>query len=123
MGGELRLDLVFQMAQAIDKLLLSWEPKPNLNEAISAQVQSLARALAATTDPGLSLTTVKDGLERILPEIVRTTSRSEGEECGRPSRYPLDRLIAKAGAAPRSVAKGMFDMPRDGAATDRTERT
>ena len=73
---ELRLDIVFQMAQAIDKLLLSWEPKPNLNEAISAQVQSLARALAATTDPGLSLTTVKDGLERILPEIVRTTSRS-----------------------------------------------
>ena len=43
---------------------------------ISAQVQSLARALAATTDPGLSLTTVKGGLERILPEIVRTTSRS-----------------------------------------------
>ena len=73
---ELRLDIVFQMAQAIDKLLLSWEPKPSLNEAISAQVQSLARALAATTDPGLSLTTVKDGLERILPEIVRTTSRS-----------------------------------------------
>jgi hypothetical protein len=76
MVDELRLDLVFQMAQAIDKLLLSWEPKPSLNEAISAQVQSLARALAATTDPGLSLTTVKDGLERILPEIVRTTSRS-----------------------------------------------
>src|SRR6516165_9113635 len=68
MVDELRLDIVFQMAQAIDKLLLSWEPKPSLNEAISAQVQSLARALAATTDPGLSLTTVKDGLERILPE-------------------------------------------------------
>jgi hypothetical protein len=46
MVDELRLDIVFQMAQAIDKLLLSWEPKPSLNEAISAQVQSLARALA-----------------------------------------------------------------------------
>ena len=46
MADELRLDLVFQMAQAIDNLLLSWEPRPSLNEAISAHVQSLARALA-----------------------------------------------------------------------------
>jgi hypothetical protein len=76
MADELRLHLVFQMAQAIDNLLLSWEPKPSLNEAISAQVQSLARTLAGTTDPGLSLTTVKDDLERILPEILRTASRS-----------------------------------------------
>ena len=51
MADELRLDLVFQMAQAIDKLLLSWKPEPNLNEAISAQVQSLARALAAPPIP------------------------------------------------------------------------
>jgi hypothetical protein len=61
------------MAEAIDKLLLSWEPAPSLSEAISAQMQSLARALSATTDPGSSLTTVKDNLDSIVAEIVRTT--------------------------------------------------
>jgi hypothetical protein len=44
-----------------------------LSEAISALVQSLGRALAATTDPGPSLATVKGGLESILTEIIRTT--------------------------------------------------
>jgi hypothetical protein len=70
---EMRPDLVFEMADAIAKLLLSWKPAPSLSEAISAQVQSLARALSATTDPEPSLATVKDGLESILAEIVRTS--------------------------------------------------
>ena len=38
----------------------------SLSEAISALVQSLARALSATTDPGPSLATVKDGVEHLL---------------------------------------------------------
>jgi hypothetical protein len=84
----------------------------SLNEAISAQIQSLARTLAATADPGLSLTTVKDDLERILPEIPRTASTSyvDGEECGRSGRYHLGRLIAKASAAPRSVERSTCPM-------------
>jgi len=52
MPDELRPDLVYAMADAVDKMLLSWEPAPSLSEAISALVQSLARALSATTDPG-----------------------------------------------------------------------
>jgi hypothetical protein len=69
----LRPDLVFAMSDAIDKMLLSWEPAPSLSEALSALVQSLARALAAATHPGPSLATVKDGLESILTGIIRTT--------------------------------------------------
>ena len=70
---ELRPDLVFAMSDAIDKLLLTWEPAPSLSEAISALVQSLAGALSATADPEPSLTTVKNGLESILAEITRNT--------------------------------------------------
>ena len=44
MPDELRPDLVFAMSDAIVKMLLSWEPAPSLSEAISALVQSLARA-------------------------------------------------------------------------------
>jgi len=66
MPDELRPDLVYAMADAVDKMLLSWEPAPSLSEAISALVQSLARALSATTDPGPSLATVKDGVEHLL---------------------------------------------------------
>jgi hypothetical protein len=73
MPDELRPDIVFAMSDAIDKMLLSWEPAPSLSEAISALVQSLARAVSATTDPRPSLATVKDGLESILTEIIRTT--------------------------------------------------
>jgi hypothetical protein len=73
MPDELRPDLVFAMSDAIDKMLLSWEPAPSLSEAISALVQSLARAVSSTTDPGPSLATVKDGLESILTEIIRTS--------------------------------------------------
>ena len=72
MPDELRPDLVYAMADAVDKMLLSWEPAPSLSEAISALVQSLARALSATTDPGPSLATVKDGVEHLLGEILRT---------------------------------------------------
>ena len=72
MPDELRPDLVYAMADAVDKMLLSWEPAPCLSEAISALVQSLARALWATTDPGPSLATVKDGVEHLLGEILRT---------------------------------------------------
>lgn len=75
MPDELRPDPVFAMSDAIGKILLSWEPAPSLCEAISALVQSLAQALAATTDPGPSLATVEDGLESILTEIIRTTRR------------------------------------------------
>ena len=42
MPDELRPDLVFAMADAVDKMLLSWEPPPSLSEALSALVQSLA---------------------------------------------------------------------------------
>ena len=66
MPDELRPDLVYAMADAVDKMLLSWEPAPSLSEVISALVQSLARALSATTDPGPSLATVKDGVEHLL---------------------------------------------------------
>ena len=72
MPDELRPNLVYAMADAVDKMLLSWEPAPSLSEAISALVQSLARALSATTDPGPSLATVKDGVEHLLGEILRT---------------------------------------------------
>ena len=72
MPDELRPDLVYAMADAVDKMLLSWEPAPSLSEAISALVQSLARALSATTDPGPSLAAVKDGVEHLLGEILRT---------------------------------------------------
>jgi hypothetical protein len=75
MPDELRPDVVFAMFDAIDKMLLSWEPAPSLSEALSALVQSLARALSATTDPEPSLVIVKDGLESILGEIVRTNHR------------------------------------------------
>jgi hypothetical protein len=44
----------------------------SLSEVICAQVQSFARALSATTDPEPSLT-VKEDLDSILAEIVRTT--------------------------------------------------
>ena len=72
MPDELRPDLVYAMADAVDKMLLSWEPAPSLSEAISALVQSLARALSATADPGPSLATVKDGVDHLLGEILRT---------------------------------------------------
>ena len=65
MPGELRPDLVYAMADAVDKRLLSWEPAPSLSEVISA--------LSATTDPGPRLATVKNGLESILAEILHTT--------------------------------------------------
>jgi hypothetical protein len=77
MPDELRPDLIYAMADAVDKMLLSWEPAPSLSEVISALVQSLARALSATADPGPSLATVKDGLEQLLGEILRTR-RSPG---------------------------------------------
>ena len=56
MTQELRIDLIIKMSQAIDDLLLSWDaPQPTLNEAIAAQIQSLARAISATTDQGRRL--------------------------------------------------------------------
>lgn len=36
------MDCIIEMTKAIDVLLLTWEPKPTLNEIIAAQVQSLA---------------------------------------------------------------------------------
>ena len=73
MTQELRIDLIIKMSQAIDNLLLSWDaPEPTLNEAIAAQIQSLARAISATTDPGPSLATVKQDLDSIVADILRT---------------------------------------------------
>jgi len=73
MTQELRIDLIIKMSQAIDDLLLSWDnPQPSLNEAIAAQIQSLARAIAATTDPGPSLATVKQDLDGVVADILRT---------------------------------------------------
>jgi len=73
MTQELRIDLIIKMSQAIDDLLLSWDaPQPTLNEAIAAQLQSLARAISATTDPGPSLATVKQDLDSIVADILRT---------------------------------------------------
>ena len=73
MTQELRIDLIIKMSQAIDDLLLSWDaPQPTLNEAIAAQIQSLARAISATSDPGPSLATVKQDLDSIVADILRT---------------------------------------------------
>jgi len=73
MTQELRIDLIIKMSQAIDDLLLSWDaPQPTLNEAIAAQIQSLARAISATIDPGPSLATVKQDLDSIVADILRT---------------------------------------------------
>jgi len=73
MTPELRIDLIIKMSQAIDDLLLSWDtPRPSLNEAIAAQIQSLARAISATTDPGPSLATVKQDLDSIVTDILQT---------------------------------------------------
>jgi hypothetical protein len=72
MTQELRIDLIIKMSQAIDDLLLSWDaPQPTLNEAIAAQIQSLARAISATTDPGPSLATVKQDLDGIVADLLR----------------------------------------------------
>jgi hypothetical protein len=73
MPDELRPDLVFAMSDAIDRLLLSWEPAPSLSEAISVLVQSLAQALAVTSDPEPSLVTVVNNLESILVQILQNT--------------------------------------------------
>jgi hypothetical protein len=83
-------DLI-QTAQAIDNILFSWDPKPILNQVIAAQVQSLARAISATTDPGPSLTTVIGGsitslLHRIDPlSLCPTTLSANLKTCGRRS--------------------------------------
>jgi len=72
MAHELRIDLIIKMSQAIDDMLLSWDgPRPTLNEAIAAQIQSLARAISATTDPGPSLATVKKDLDSVVADILR----------------------------------------------------
>jgi len=72
MAHELRIDLIITMSQAIDDMLLSWDsPRPSLNEAIAAQIQSLARAISATTDPGPSLATVKKDLDSVVADILR----------------------------------------------------
>lgn len=72
MAQELRIDLIITMSQAIDDMLLSWDsPRPTLNEAIAAQIQSLARAISATTDPGPSLATVKKDLDSVVADILR----------------------------------------------------
>jgi hypothetical protein len=73
MTQELRIDLIVKMSQAIDDMLLSWDtPQPTLNEAIAAQIQSLARAISATSDPGPSLATVKQDLDSVVADILQT---------------------------------------------------
>jgi hypothetical protein len=73
MTSQLRSDLILEMSNGIDDILLDWRPRPTLNEVIAAQVQSLARAISATTDPKPSLIEVKDGLDSIVVELLQRT--------------------------------------------------
>ena len=90
------------MSNAINKMLLSWGLAPSLGEAISARVQSLARALSATTDPRPSLATVKNGLESILTEIIRTTRGKANIETAKTLSIPLRSRPTMAGMCQRS---------------------
>jgi hypothetical protein len=73
MTDQVRSNLVVEMSKGIDDLLLDCHPRPTLNEVIAAQVQSLGRAMSATSDPGLSLTTVKNSLGTFANETIRAT--------------------------------------------------
>jgi len=90
------------MSNAINKMLLSWGLAPSLGEAISARVQSLARALSATTDPRPSLATVKNGLESILTEIIRTTRGKANIETAKTLSIPLRSRPTMAGMCQRT---------------------
>jgi hypothetical protein len=72
MADQMRSDLILEMSKGIDDILLDWHPRPTLNEVIAAQVQSLARAIDSSIDPGPSLGEVKDGLDTIVAGTVRT---------------------------------------------------
>jgi len=66
MSPEMDVRRIIELTRAIDALLLTWEPKPSLNEVIAAQVQSLAGAISATTDLGPTRRRRKEGKPRLL---------------------------------------------------------
>jgi hypothetical protein len=70
MPPALDVSRIIELTRAIDALLLTWEPNPSLNEVIATQVQSLARAISATTDPGPTLSQVKKDLEDVVADIL-----------------------------------------------------
>jgi len=69
MIDQMRVDLILEMSKGIDDILLDWHAQPTLDEVIAAQIQSLARAISATTDLRHSLIEVKDGLDVLVSEI------------------------------------------------------
>jgi hypothetical protein len=71
MPVEMRTETIIELTRAIDALLLTWEPRPSLNEVITAQIQSLAGAISATTDPGPSLSQAKQDLKDVVADILR----------------------------------------------------
>jgi hypothetical protein len=64
----MRVDLILEMSKGIDDILLDWCPRLTLSEVVAAQVQSLARAISATTDLRHSLIEVKDGLDALVSQ-------------------------------------------------------
>jgi hypothetical protein len=76
--SEMDVRRIVELTRAIDAVLLTWEPKPSLNDVIAAQMQSLAGAISAT-DPRPTLRQVKKNLEDVVADILRrnTAGRSK----------------------------------------------
>jgi hypothetical protein len=75
MADQMRSDLIVGMSKGIDDILLDWHRRPTLNEVVAAQVQSPARVISTTTNPGTSLAEVKNGLDSIM-DLLRSSRSS-----------------------------------------------